>query len=107
MKSLKSGCLNTSVILTLLVVLQPWRVKELLSCGGRSIDRHNLRYKWMVCDGDSTAFNSVEHVYGETKVEKLDCVGHVQKRMGNTSLTSNLEQKGSWLMINQLVVKDV
>ena len=28
---------------------------------GRSIiDRHNLRYKWMVCDGDSKAFNSVE-----------------------------------------------
>ena len=33
MKSLKSGCLNMSVILTLLVVHQPWRVKELLSCG--------------------------------------------------------------------------
>ena len=32
-KELKSGCLNMSVILTLLVVHQPWRVKELLSCG--------------------------------------------------------------------------
>ena len=28
---------------------------------GRSIiDHHSLRYKWMVCDGDSKAFNSVE-----------------------------------------------
>ena len=33
MKCLKSGFLNTSVILTLLVAHQPWRVKELLSCG--------------------------------------------------------------------------
>ena len=43
----------------------------------RSVERHNLRYKWMVSDGDSKAFNSVENIYGEIKVEKLDCVGHV------------------------------
>ena len=30
---------------------------------GRSIERHNLRYKWMVSDGDSKAFNAVEHIY--------------------------------------------
>ena len=61
---------------------------------GRSIDHHNLRYKWMVCDGDSKAFNSVEHVYGETKVEKLDCVGHVQKRMGKHLLNLKSRTKG-------------
>lgn len=49
----------------------------------RSIEKHNLRYKWMVSDGDSKAHAAVEEVYGEEiKVEKLDCVGHVQKRMG-------------------------
>lgn len=47
----------------------------------RSIELHNLRYKWMVSDGDSKAFSAVENLY-DSKVEKLDCVGHVQKRMG-------------------------
>ena len=40
---------------------------------GRSIERHNLRYKWMVSDGDGKAFNSVEHIYDDITVEKLDC----------------------------------
>lgn len=48
----------------------------------RSIELHNMRYKWMVSDGDSKAFNTVENVYDDCKVIKLDCVGHVQKRMG-------------------------
>ena len=61
---------------------------------GRSIERHNLRYKWMVSDGDSKAFNSVEHIYGEITVEKLDCVGHVQKRMGKHLLNLKARTKG-------------
>ena len=61
---------------------------------GRSIEHHNLRYKWMVSDGDSKAFNSVEHVYGEIKVKKLDCVGHVQKRMGKHLLNLKARTKG-------------
>ena len=49
----------------------------------RSIEKHNLRYKWMVSDGDSKAYTAVKDVYGaECEVEKLDCIGHVQKRMG-------------------------
>ena len=48
----------------------------------RSIELHNMRYKWMVSDGDSKAFNTVENVYDDCKVIKLDCVGHEQKRMG-------------------------
>ncbi|XP_071479563.1 uncharacterized protein [Diadema antillarum] len=51
---------------------------------GRSVDKHRLRCKYMVSDGDSKAFNSDEETYGEGyKVEKLDCVGHVGKRMFN------------------------
>jgi len=60
---------------------------------GRSIKRHNLRYKWMVSNGDSKAFNSVEHIYGEINVEKLDCVGHVQ-RMGKHLLNLKARTKG-------------
>ena len=40
----------------------------------------------MVSDGDSKVFNSVENVYGDIKGEKLDCVGHVQKKNGQTSV---------------------
>ena len=51
----------------------------------RSLERHNLRYKLMVSDGDSKAFTKVKEneVYGpDCEIEKLDCIGHVQKKMG-------------------------
>ena len=60
----------------------------------RSIERHNIRYKWMVSDGDSKAFNAVEEVYDDCKVEKLDCVGHVQKRMGKHLINLKARTKG-------------
>jgi hypothetical protein len=59
----------------------------------RSIEKHNLRYKWMVSDGDSKAFTSVEDVYTDCKVEKMDCVGHVQKRMGKHLLNLKATNK--------------
>jgi hypothetical protein len=31
----------------------------------QSIAKHNLRYRYMVCDGDSKAFHAVEHAYGD------------------------------------------
>ena len=61
----------------------------------RSIELHNLQYKWMVSDGDSKAFSTVENVYMETKVIKLDCVGHIQKRMGKHLLTLKARTKGN------------
>ena len=51
----------------------------------RSLERHNLRYKLVVSDGDNKAFTKVQEseVYGpDCEIEKLDCIGHVQKRMG-------------------------
>ena len=61
----------------------------------RSLE-YNIRYKYMVSDGDSKTFSLLtrESVYGtdpENQVEKLDCVGHVQKRLG-TALR-NLKSK--------------
>lgn len=44
---------------------------------GRFIEYRNLRYRWMVSDGDSKVFNLVEYIYGDIIVEKLDCVGYV------------------------------
>ena len=50
-----------------------------------SLAQYNIRYNQYLGDGDSSAFPSVlqEKPYGPNFVpEKLECVGHVQKRMG-------------------------
>lgn len=60
----------------------------------RSIELHNIQYKWMVSDGDSKAFNNVENVYDDCKIVKLDCVGHVQKRMGKHLMNLEARTKG-------------
>ena len=46
------------------------------------ISMHNMRYKYMLCDGDSKALNDLNNShkpYGDIKIEKLDCVNHVHK----------------------------
>ena len=52
----------------------------------RSIELHNMRYVHMLCDGDSKAVNDLNTVhkpYGENiTISKLDCVNHVNKRIG-------------------------
>ena len=50
----------------------------------RSVETHHLRYTQMISDGDSKSLATLnEHQpYGEDmKVEKHECVGHVQKRV--------------------------
>ena len=51
----------------------------------RSVDRSGLRYTHFLGDGDSKAFKQLkeEKVYGENVIKKLECVGHIQKRMGS------------------------
>ncbi|GFV48569.1 uncharacterized protein TNCV_5068541 [Trichonephila clavipes] len=48
------------------------------SCKGKAC------YTQYLGDGDSKGFLTIKEakVYGDTEVEKLECVGHVQKRMG-------------------------
>lgn len=48
----------------------------------------------MVLDGDSKALNTVENVYRDCKVVKLDCVGHVQRRMGKHLTNLRARTKG-------------
>lgn len=51
----------------------------------RSIELHKFRYVQMLCDGDSKSLNDLNNEYkpyGDVKIEKLDCVNHIQKRMG-------------------------
>ena len=49
----------------------------------RSIEVNNLRYTEFYGDGDSKSFASVEDTYHDIKVIKQECIGHVQKRVGN------------------------
>lgn len=45
--------------------------------------KRQVRYVKMLGDGDSKAYSSVKDSkpYGDVDVEKLECVGHVEKRM--------------------------
>ena len=47
----------------------------------RSIEKHKLRYTTLIGDGDSKTHKAIcdEKIY---EVNKLECVGHIQKRMG-------------------------
>ena len=48
----------------------------------RSIQKHSLRYTEFYGDGDSKSFPSVQNIYDDVTVKKLECIGHVQKRVG-------------------------
>ena len=56
----------------------------LLAIFQRSVEQYSLRYTDFLGDGDSKAHKLVQEVvYGEKDVSKLECVGHVQKRLGS------------------------
>ena len=66
----------------------------------RSEERHHLRYRGYLGDGDAKSFSTVSKaappVYGAgCQVEKLECCGHVQKRMGKRSIDEVAELKSS------------
>lgn len=50
----------------------------------RSEEKRGVRYIKYLGDGDSKGFQHVqsEKPYGDTTIEKLECIGHVQKRVG-------------------------
>ena len=52
----------------------------------RSVELHNIRYKWMLFVRDNKAFNAVENTYGDhCMVEKLDCEDMYKSTWENTS----------------------
>ena len=57
----------------------------LLAIFQRSVESYGVRYTEFLGDGDSKAHKLIvdEAVYGEKEVTKLECVGHVQKRLGS------------------------
>ncbi|GBM95321.1 hypothetical protein AVEN_11984-1 [Araneus ventricosus] len=46
--------------------------------------------------GDSKGFEEVKNIYGNNSVEKLECIGHVQKRVGSRLRKLKKDRKGSW-----------
>lgn len=65
-----------------------------------SRDKYGVKYKYYLGDGDSSAFPTVQKLmpYGpDFQKEKLECVGHVQKRMGSRLKTLKKHLSGQKL----------
>ncbi|GBM75320.1 hypothetical protein AVEN_126693-1 [Araneus ventricosus] len=60
----------------------------------RSKQCKRLKYTKYYGDGDSNGFNAVKDIYGPDSVEKLECIGHVQKRVGSRLRNLKKKQKG-------------
>lgn len=60
-------------------------VKGVLEMFRESEAKYNVRYKYYLGDGDSVSYSTVsnEKPYGpDYDIEKKECIGHIQKRMG-------------------------
>ena len=67
----------------------------------RSIEKNKLRYTSYIGDGDTSSLNEVvnSQPYGvDTVINKKECVGHVQKRMGNR--LRNLRQSNQGVILD-------
>ena len=74
-----------------------------------SVEKNKLRYTEFYGDGDSKSFNTVKNTYAGMKVKKLECVGHVQKRVVGCRL-QNVKKKekglgGNGKLTDRLIVK--
>ena len=59
--------------------------KGVVDCFQSSVDNRKLRYTKLIGDGDSKTHASIltADPYPGIKVEKLECIGHMQKRVGS------------------------
>ena len=62
----------------------------------RSVEQYGLRYTRFIGDGDVNSFKKVSEArpYGNIKINKIECVGHVQKRMGTCLRNLKNSMKG-------------
>ena len=68
-----------------------------------SIDKHNIRYKPFIGDGDSSSYSAVDKLrpYGPMyDIEKSECVNPVTKRMGMNLKALLCEYKGLYNTIS-------
>ena len=62
-------------------LLLEWKQLVLVECGSVQKEKNKLRYTTFLGDGDSKSFSAVSQEVSYP-VAKIDCVGHVQKRLG-------------------------
>ncbi|GBN38408.1 hypothetical protein AVEN_111984-1 [Araneus ventricosus] len=62
----------------------------------RSVMKRELQYTEYYGDGDSKAFLKVKDIYGEDTVTKLECIGHVQKRVSSRLRKLKKNQRTRW-----------
>ncbi|GFW98760.1 uncharacterized protein TNCV_2251231 [Trichonephila clavipes] len=60
----------------------------------RSEDYRMLRYTDYYGDGNSKAFDTVKDIYGKVSVTKLECIGHIEKRVGTRLRKLKSRNKG-------------
>lgn len=63
----------------------------------RSLDQYGVRYKYYIGDGDTKSYKGVveSKPYGDNfEVQKRECIGHVQKRMGTRLRKCKKDHKG-------------
>lgn len=60
-------------------------VSGMVSIFSRSLEKHGVRYVNYIGDGDTKTFLSLKDKkpYDDININKVECVGHVQKRMGS------------------------
>ena len=56
-----------------------WNVKVHVEYGTALLTKKKLHYIEFYGDGDSKSYTAVSNAYSGIKVNKLECVGHVQK----------------------------
>ena len=74
--------------------LVTWKFLRSKRIWERSIERHKLRYTTFYGYGDRKGYLGVCDVYPWLKVEKMECVGHVQKRVGCRLRSLKKNEKG-------------
>ena len=77
----------------------------------RSEERHGLRYTQYLGDGDSKSYSRIKNadppVYEGVEIAKLECCGHVQKRMGRQLTNKVSELKSTTFNHNGKQVKGI
>ena len=81
-ESMKNGkCILAAKII---VNLQDQWNLNVIYIFSKSIEKYNLRYVHYIGDGDTKSYKKVvgAKLYGDFTPQKLECVGHLQKRLG-------------------------
>ncbi|GFS60757.1 uncharacterized protein TNCV_2001611 [Trichonephila clavipes] len=90
-----------TVRLIILEIAELWKFQKSNQEGifKHSESLHGLRYTKFWGHGDSRAYKAIKKMqpYGDTGIEKLKCVGHVEKRMGTRLRALKLKMKGKKL----------